>query len=390
MFKIKMITLVLFLATLVSCSNTASNEGFKVSGKLENAEGKTVFLKLVSGKLSTIDSAVVENGYYELTGKKETAELYIFQVGEGFKQIAHLALDKSTQLTLNGDAEQLMQSYTVEGSEDCSVIRDITTHNAKSMAELTNVDVYYREHRSNPNQDSIQKICMDMAKVVVDAEKANLIKKIDENIGSLASLIAVTQRVGRDLVLNPEENFSIWEKVSVGLNETLPNSTQTKSIATEIRRMKSQIEAQNQTSKTTEMGSEAPDFELTKPDGSLIKLSDLRGQYVLLDFWASWCRPCRMENPTVVANYNKYKNKGFTVYQVSLDKARDPWIAAIEKDGLSDFHHASDLKYWQAAPAQLYNVRSIPASFLIDPQGKIIGTNLRGPALGKKLSELLD
>lgn len=380
----------LSLATLFSCSNTASNEGFKVSGQLENAEGKMVYLKLVSTKLMTIDSATVENGYYELTGQKETSELYIFQVGEGFKQFAYIALDKNTQLTLNGDAEQLINSYTVDNSEECSIIREITLHNAKTMDALADVDVFYREHKNNPNQDSIQKICMERAQIVVNAEKVNLKQMIDKNIGTLASLIAVNQRVGRELALNPEEELAVWEKVSNGLNEKYPNSYQTKNFAGTITQMKSQVQAQGQPAKTTEVGSEAPDFELQKPDGKLMKLSDLRGQYVLLDFWASWCRPCRMENPTVVANYKKYKNKGFTVYQVSLDKTKEAWVDAIEKDGLSEWHHASDLKYWQAAPAQLYNVKGIPASYLIDPKGKIVATNLRGPALGKKLSELLD
>lgn len=96
------------------------------------------------------------------------------------------------------------------------------------------------------------------------------------------------------------------------------------------------------------------------------------------------------KNPTVLANYKKYKDKGFTVFQVSLDKTKEAWTKAIEQDGLGDWHHASDLKYWDSAPAKMYNVRSIPASFLIDPEGKIIATNLRGPALGQKLSELLD
>jgi len=390
MLKIKMITLMLSLAAMFSCGNMASSEGSKISGELKNAEGKTVYLKLVSNKLMTVDSAIVENGYYELEGNKETAELYIFQVGEGFNQFAYLAMDKNSQVTLNGDAEHLVKTYTVEGSKDCSIIRDITMHNANTMDELTAIDLFYREHKNHPNQDSIQKICMDRAQVAIEAEKTNLKQTIDQNIGSLATLIAINQRVGRDLALDPKEDLEIWEKVSVGLSKKYPNSLQSKSLASSVTEIKSQIQAQNQASKTTEIGSEAPDFDLQKPDGSFMKLSDLRGQYVLLDFWASWCRPCRMENPTVVASYKKYKDKGFTVYQVSLDKAKEPWLEAIEKDGLSDWHHASDLQYWNAAPAKMYNVKGIPASFLIDPKGKIVATNLRGKALGEKLSELLD
>ncbi len=386
MFRTYIITVLLIVATLFSCSNTASTDGFSVSGKLENADGKTVYLKLVSQNLVTIDSAIVENGLFELTGSKESSELYLFQIGTTFEQFTYLVLDNSTQLVLNGDAENLAKSYTVEGSEENKLIKELTSKNSETMKQLGDIDVFYKENQSNPNQDSIQKVCMDRAQVLVDAEKKSVKEFIDNNLGTLASLLAINQRVGRDLLLNPDEEFEYWEKVSTALNESLPNSSQTKSFAGTI----TQIKAQMQPASTADVGGEAPDFEVPTPEGKMIKLSDLRGQYVLLDFWASWCRPCRGENPNVLANYKRFKDKGFTVFQVSLDKTKDAWTQGIKQDGLGDWHHASDLKYWDCAPAKMYNVRGIPASFLIGPEGKIIATNLRGDALGKKLSELLD
>ena len=135
-------------------------------------------------------------------------------------------------------------------------------------------------------------------------------------------------------------------------------------------------------------GKLAPDFEQEKPDGTKMKLSDLRGQVVLLDFWASWCGPCRKENPNVVNVYHKYKNDGFTVMNVSLDKSREAWLAAIEKDGLVWPNHVSDLKFWSNEAAQLYKVSGIPFTVLIDKEGKIIGTNIRGEALGETLKSI--
>ncbi|NNC95048.1 MAG: TlpA family protein disulfide reductase, partial [Chitinophagales bacterium] len=137
------------------------------------------------------------------------------------------------------------------------------------------------------------------------------------------------------------------------------------------------------------VGAPAPDFSLPSPDGKNIKLSSLKGKIVLLDFWASWCRPCRVENPNVVRTYNKFKDKGFTVFSVSLDKNRNRWVGAIEQDNLVWKNHVSDLQGWQSSAGQLYGVRSIPQTFLIDRDGTIVATNLRGPSLEAKVAELL-
>ena len=137
------------------------------------------------------------------------------------------------------------------------------------------------------------------------------------------------------------------------------------------------------------IGDEAPEIAMNNPKGKEMRLSDLRGSYVLIDFWASWCGPCRRENPNVVKAYAEYKDKGFDVFSVSLDKTADRWKAAIEQDGLLWSNHVSDLKGWQNAAAKLYDVHSIPATFLIDQEGKVVASNLRGPALESKLEELL-
>jgi peroxiredoxin len=140
----------------------------------------------------------------------------------------------------------------------------------------------------------------------------------------------------------------------------------------------------------TDIGAEAPNFSGPTPKGEELALEDAMSKVTLIDFWASWCRPCRIENPNIVSIYNDYKDRGFTVIGVSLDKpnSKDAWLKAIEDDNL-EWNHVSNLKYWQEPIAQKYGIRSIPAAFLIDENGIIIGKNLRGNDLREKVKEVL-
>ncbi len=179
-------------------------------------------------------------------------------------------------------------------------------------------------------------------------------------------------------VLDRDEYFETYKAVADKLKKEWPNYTHAKDLITMVDKMKA-----------TAIGQPAPEISLPDPSGKVIPLSSMKGKYVLVDFWAKWCGPCRRENPNVVRAYKKYKDRGFTVYGVSLDRSKDDWEKAIAEDGLT-WTHVSDLKYWQSEAARTYNISSIPFSVLLDPNGIIIGKNLRDKALDDKLAEIFD
>ncbi len=177
--------------------------------------------------------------------------------------------------------------------------------------------------------------------------------------------------------LDIEKNFEVYDKLNESLKERYKENVF-------VRELNLKVSA----TKTTKIGSEAPEISMNDTAGTLFKLSSMKGKWVLIDFWASWCRPCRLENPNMVRIYNKYKDKGFDILGVSLDRTANDWKMAIIKDGLV-WNHVSDLKYWQSYAAMLYGVKSIPHTFLIDPLGKIAARNLKGEALEKFLEQNL-
>ena len=175
-----------------------------------------------------------------------------------------------------------------------------------------------------------------------------------------------------------EKNAALHNEVVMALYEKYPDN----------QLVKERYAVETSPATATSVGSIAPDLAFPDPDGNIRKLSDLRGKVVLLDFWASWCRPCRGENPHVVAMYHKYHDKGFEVYSVSLDRDKESWKRAIAADGLVWPNHVSDLKYWSSEAARIYGVSSIPSTYLLDQNGRIIAKNLRGEALSNALKQL--
>jgi thiol-disulfide isomerase/thioredoxin len=186
------------------------------------------------------------------------------------------------------------------------------------------------------------------------------------------------------------QEWKAYTEVVRLLDLSFKGSPTVESVKTYVLKKNAQIEAQRKANEAFAPGKIPPDIALPGVDGDTLRLSDLKGKVVLIDFWASWCKPCRMENPNVVRNYQKYNKDGFEVFSVSLDNPGhgDRWKGAIQQDGLIWPNHVSDLKGWQSSAAKAYNVRSIPFTVLLDREGKIIGTNIRGPKLEENLKTI--
>lgn len=375
--KIKNSLLLLPFTLLIACSNTSSNDGgFEMKGKLKNPAGETIYLEQLSADgVKQVDTAVL-NDQGEFTIHHPIPEIGFYRLRITERNFATFVLDTNEQVSIEGDAKDLGNTYTVEGSVDSKLFWEVNQASMKNYRLRDSIQKVFQQFyqlagKDSARIDSMSNVLEKPYTALVDAHNNYLKNFVEKNNSSFAALAAIQQ-------LPPEDFFSTYQKLDAGLYAKYPNSSYVKPFHNSVV----------QQSKLAP-GTEAPEITMNTPEGKPLSLSSLRGKYVLVDFWASWCGPCRKENPNVVAAYKKYSAKGFDVFSVSLDKEAENWKAAIQKDGLVWKNHVCDFKFWQSPVVQLYNFNAIPTNVLLDKEGKIVAKNLRGEALEKKLAELI-
>lgn len=334
MRKAFILMVVMALASCVDAQKTT------IKGKISGMnEGTQIVISMAIGAQAMPLDTVVLNakGEYNVRLEPEEPSLYIITALVGKNPALHAMVTPGDKLSISG---QYIESYN---------FIQVTESKGSKDAEL-----YHQFNNLLIQQNSEQRI-------------EELLKN---HTDCLMSAFLVTYFDRAFLA-----HASLYESIRDGLIEKYPNNGFVKTLDMKVK-------------SALLPGSTAPEIEMRDPQGEIRRLSDLKGKVVMIDFWASWCNPCRRENPNVVKLYHKYHEKGFEIYSVSMDKSRDAWLAAIAADGLVWPNHVSDLKGWTSSGGATYGIASIPATVLIDKEGKIIARDLRGNDLANKLKEI--
>ncbi|MEO6489035.1 MAG: TlpA disulfide reductase family protein [Ferruginibacter sp.] len=375
----KCLLIFIIIIACTSCDQRQQKGRFKISGEMKNVPEQKIYLEQLyfsQKEPDLLDTGVLKNGKFEMSAIANEEGLFRVRLEKtqlGFVFIndqpdiriyADSSIASWDAITYNTPANNKLKNFLKECTARFTKYQEVSSRTANGSTVNDNLAI--EDNRKLKELD--------------ESFKSFIIRTINSTTDPVLAMFAFGYTRNAD-------QKQILDIVS-GLKKKFPRHEGVRSLITEYERsIKQQSQREAQTS-TLPIGSMAPDFTMNDIKGKPFSLSQLKGKYVLIDFWASWCGPCRSENPNLVAAYNRYKDKNFTILGVSLDEDKDAWLKAIKADDLS-WNHISDLKGWMSEASALYGFDGIPYNVLIDPEGKIIASSLRGSDLDIKLSEVL-
>lgn len=383
--KIKSLALTLFAITLVaaSCSLFSPKEQAVLNMDISNTR-KIAILLADTMQAITIDSLDVPSSG-RLTYKIKLSEpgFYVLDLLQG-KRIP-LYLEPGDYITIKADATAEFEDDEISGSEGIEILNKIISENFISFALIDSLEQELSKAEGEGTYNSEIRSNLDAAyENRVKQHQEALYAIIEKYYNKLPVIFAFYQSLGQFPLISPMDKFELFEKVEEGLKKKHPTNMHTIFFANRNQKIKEMIEVdrkRRENAARIKEGNPMPDISLANDAGEVISLSSLKGKTVLVDFWAAWCRPCRMNNPKIVALYNKYKDKGFTVYSVSLDgvpnqpSPRDAWQTAIKEDKLDWPYHVSELMGWNSSVVNDFGIDNIPFIILLDKNGNIAAVN---------------
>jgi len=368
----------LILALCLSCSTNGKEEQnepgawyITVRGKVGYPQGGQITIQELKEGGTGWQDTIKLKGDYTYAKKIKMKEPGYYRLNFYGKQMLNLILHKS-DVEVNVDGNNQQGFVEINGSPDLDLINEVQQLQARvnsdpAIAQLNEQFTAAAQKKDQQTMLALQQKYQEFVKKYNDQIAAMMVEKSP----SLAVIHLLQSNA-----LDKDQYYQTYAQVAEKLKKEWPDYAQAENFIEYVDNMR-----------LTAVVQSAPEIALPNSQGEIVKLSSMRGKYVLVDFWAKWCGPCRQENPNVVRAYQKYKDKGFTVFGVSLDRNKEDWLQAIQQDNLT-WTHVSDLKYWQSEAAKTYNITGIPFSVLLDPNGVIIAKNLRGAALHQKLAEI--
>jgi thiol-disulfide isomerase/thioredoxin len=300
-----------------------------------------------------------------------------------------MLVEPGEKLMLKAQNDSLNYPISLNGSKGTELMTEYNKMLRATINKLTGLNNIYTQNVDKPELPKVVESLDSLAQIYLGEINVYTKKYIDDNLTSLVSLVALYQQVAPSVyVMNPSKDLSYFVKVDSSMFSLYPEYEPVTSLHEQVKELVAKVKGETSAGPASASGAIAPEISLPTPEGDTIKLSSTRGSVVLLDFWASWCAPCRKENPNLLNVYNIYHKKGFQIYQVSLDKTKESWIKGIQDDHLEKWIHVSDIQYWNSIVVPLYKIESIPCNYLLDKEGRIIASNLRGEKLQNRLAEL--